>query len=398
MNVVKTSKLIDISTNVVFLGLAIFFSGIYMFIDGGDIKRSFYILVMLPMLYIVFFLRKDFFINHYIWLLMLLPIYLILSHFWAPEENIIKSSFFHIKKLIYIFFFIISVFYIFDKKPMFLRFLLQALFVIGAISAIVSIICFLSKECGVVGGRLASFSVQDINKAGAIYTVHMSLSIFFLFYGFFETKKDPYWIKFFLIVGFFVSALATFYAKTQATWIMLIILVFFALVPAWSKKSIGLTFVITIISLSVFIVIDGYSVLLQDGSFTIRLKLIQESIIAVEQNVLFGIGMTHKLPLLNLTHPHNIFIDVYRFGGMVGLLCLLVTCIYLSIKGMWAANNSVLAKFCLAWFISGLAIMSVHAQQPITRPGGYIWFFYWMPLVILAAEIYRVEKRIFYNA
>ena len=56
-----------------------------------------------------------------------------------------------------------------------------------------------------------------------------------------------------------------------------------------------------------------------------------------------------------LPHPHNIFVDILRFGGVVGLLFFVFTYVAFLVKGMWAANNSVLAKFCLAWFVGGVA-------------------------------------------
>jgi hypothetical protein len=375
-----------------FFGLIAFYSGIYLFPDVGDIARVFYVLIMLPMLYVMLSLNKHFLSNEYIWLLMLLPIYLTITHFWAKDENIIKSNFFHVKKVVYILFFIMSVFFIFTKKPKFLRFLLQSLFVAGALSAVISIACFLSTKCGITGGRLSAFSVQDIDKAGAIYTLHMGLSAFFFFYGFSSAKKDKIWMKVIFVLGFFVSGLAVHYAKTDATIVMLVFILFFALVPKWTQKNIALFLILGLVGLGFFVYFDGYSFLMQDSSFTIRLKLIQESIETAKHNIVFGVGMTHKLPLLNLPHPHNIFIDVFRFGGLVGLLIFLITISYLFLKGMQVSNSSVLAKFCLAWFVGGIAIMTVYAQQPITRPGGYIWFFYWMPMVLLAAEISRVKS------
>lgn len=391
MNGVIKEKYLSYATNVIFFGLILFYCGIYIFPDGGDIPRVFYILVMLPMLYIVFSLRKEFFKNHYIWLMMLLPVYLTISHFWAPEENIIRSSFFHLKKLVYFLFFIFSVFYIVEKKYYFLRTLLQFILIIGVFSSFISIVCFWSERCGVVSGRLASFSVQDINKAGAIYTVTMSLSAFFLTYGF-SSIKDTYLIRLALAVCFVISFVAAYYAKTHATWFMLVILLFFSLMPIYSIRVGVFVFFAILMSFIAFFYFDGYNYLSQDSSFIIREKLVLESIDMVKDSLFFGIGMTHKLPLLGFPHPHNLVIDIFRFGGFAGLLMFIFPILYFLFKGMQLAKGNVLIRFCLAWLIASIAIMSVYGQQPITRPGGYIWFLYWMPLVLLTAEISRVKK------
>jgi len=392
MNIVSNERAINIAASIIFFGLIAFYSGIYLFPDVGDTARVFYVLIMLPMLYVMLSLNKDFLSNKYIWLLMLLPIYLTITHFWAKDENIIKSEFFHIKKVVYILFFIVAVFFIFTKKPKFLRLLLQFLFVAGAISAVISIACFLSTKCGITAGRLSAFSIQDINKAGAMYTLHMGLSAFFLFYGFSSSGKDKFWVKGFLIISFFVSGLAVYYAKTNATWLMLVIILFFTLAPKWSIKSVASLFFLSFLGVGLFIYFDGYAVLMQDSSFEVRSKLVQASIESAKNNKLFGLGITHKLPLLGQLHPHNIFADIYRFGGLVGLSIFIWTLLYLFLSGIQVSNSSILAKFCLAWFVGGIAIMTVYAQQPITRPGGYIWFFYWMPIVLLAAEISRVKS------
>ncbi len=395
-------KTLEFLSKIIAFGLLLFYSGIYIFPDGGDMNRVFYAFVMLPMLYVIFTFNKEFFADKYFWLLMLLPIYLTASHFWADEENIIRSNFFHIKKVIYIFFFLSAVFYSVKKWPNFLRLLFQTLFIVGFLSAVTSIACFISEKCGIHGGRLSGFSVQDINKAGAIYTLQMGLSAFFLVYGFFKEKKNSATVYIILLLGFFVSGYAVVLAKTHATWFMLIITLFLILIPKWTTKIACLLIFIFLLSGILFYYFNAHAILMQDASYRIRLDLAYVSLVSLQDNILFGLGLTHKLPFVeqgviygssySLPHPHNIFIDVLRFGGVVGFLVLVFNVFFLTVSGVISTNKHIVIKFCLAWFVAGVAIMTVYAQQPITRPGGYVWFLYWMPIAILAAELSRLEN------
>lgn len=379
--------------NIMVFGILFFYCGIYILPDVNDMARIFYILVMLPML--LLFLKEDKFYlkDKYFWLLMILPIYLTISHFWSNEEHITKSTSFHIRKLVYILFFVAAIFLVVRSRKFFLRLTFQCMFVAGSISAIISLLCFFSGECGVVSGRLSSFSVQDINKAGAMYTVHMAICLFFMLNGFWKDKKNTLWLNVVLILSLLLSAAAVFYAKTDATTAMFVLLAFFILVPFWSPKRIYLLVLITIGFVGTFFYFDGLAILMQDGSFKIRRLLAKESLQTIENSMIFGVGMTHKLPLLGLPHPHNIFTDVLRFGGLLGFLILLITVLILFIKGLLeVSSDNPVIKLCLAWFVASIAIMSVYAQQPITRPGGYIWFLYWMPVAILAAELSRLDR------
>lgn len=379
--------------NIMVFGSVLFYCGLYILPDVSDMARIFYILIMLPMLIIFFKVDKFYLKDKYFWLLMLLPIYLTVSHFWADEEYVTKSIFFHIKKSIYILFFLASIFFIVRNKREFSRLLFQYIFVAGAVSAVISLLCFFSGECGVVNGKLASFSVQDINKAGAMYTAHMGICLFFLLNGFQEGKKNPLWLNLIFILSFIISATAVFYAKTDATVMMFLIFLFFLLFPCWTIKRICVLIIASLGIVGAFVYFDGYSILMKDASFKIRLALAKESWVTVEDSLIFGVGMTHKLPLLGLPHPHNIFTDVLRFGGILGLSILFGAVFMLFVKGVLAiSTESPMVKLCLAWFVASIAIMSVYAQQPITRPGGYIWFLYWMPVAILAAELSRLDS------
>ncbi|MEO0442950.1 MAG: hypothetical protein AAFZ92_04295, partial [Pseudomonadota bacterium] len=238
---------------VIYFGLILFYLGIYIFSDGGDITRVYYILILLPMLLLVFSFEKDYFKDKYLWLLMLLPTYLFISFFWLQEsfiqenfseqqEYLIKTPIFHFKKLFYILFFLLAMILICKRYQSFSRRLLQSLFVVGFISALISLLCFFLNECGTPGGRLQGFSVQDINKAGVIYTLHMCLCLFFIVYGFHGKRKNSAWLNTVLALGFLTSCTAVLFTKTDATWTMFFLMLLIALNSRWDKKSVAMIF------------------------------------------------------------------------------------------------------------------------------------------------------------
>ena len=107
--------------------------------------------------------------------------------------------------------------------------------------------------------------------------------------------------------------------------------------------------------------------------------------------MVFGIGLSYKLPVqlsgigVTLVHPHNIFTDTLRFGGIIGYFLLIQH--FLVVGFVFIKNYNLAGKnlFLLVWAISGLMAATFYGQQPFVRPGSYVWFFYWMPITLLYA-------------
>ena len=401
--ILKARHGLDGLEKVPFFGLLLFYSAIYIFPDGGDTARVFYLFVALPTLALLLKLAKYSYNDSHLWWLMLLPSYLFISHFWLQEHYIdqffyeqrdylIRTPFFHFKKLLYIFLFLVAIFYCCKKWPALPRRILQTVFILGFISALISLACYLSQQCGIQVGRLSGFSVQDINKAGAIYTIHLVLSLYFLLYGFHHKRANTLVINSLLMSAALASTLAIYFARTDATWAMFLIMCFIALNPKWNRSAILYTVVAITLLLILAYALGLFERVANDTSFSIRIELVQGALRPWLDHPWFGLGMAHKLPVIMDSgalgvHPHNIFVDVLRYGGFIGLFFLILPLFIFSYKSFAFLEKDPIFRFCFAWFVGGIAIMAVYAQQPMTRPGGYIWMLYWMPIALVAAQL-----------
>ncbi|WP_321391983.1 O-antigen ligase family protein [uncultured Desulfuromusa sp.] len=155
-------------------------------------------------------------------------------------------------------------------------------------------------------------------------------------------------------------------------------------------------FLFALLSLLLLVYVVGFSTIWADfwasTSVQVRLELIRIAIEQMQGRYLFGIGLSHKFfldnPLFKAVnpHPHNIFIDCFRFGGVAGVFFLLVHLVVIFRLAINAMKTSKDAWILFLWFGCGLVLMAFYSQQPLTRPGGYIWFLYWIPAVLLFAH------------
>ncbi|MBV1907553.1 MAG: O-antigen ligase family protein [Pseudomonadales bacterium] len=86
-----------------------------------------------------------------------------------------------------------------------------------------------------------------------------------------------------------------------------------------------------------------------------------------------------------VSHAHNLFLSVYRYGGLIGtvaLTSLLLLTFIIKIRREQSWSNDI----SLWVLLFGILVCTVNGKFPIDRPG-WIWLIFWIPLCIVLADI-----------
>jgi len=354
--------------------------------------RIFYLFVLLPSLLLLpGAIRKFRFNDKYYILFMLFPIYLCVSFLWAADENIQRDFLFHLRNLFCVFLYVIGLWLIMGRKRRFVRNLLIFLFFTGYFTSVVSLVNYFYLYGLTVKNVMEGYFIDNSNKIGSIYSIHVCLSIFFLFFPhkFIEINK-AYILPATAII---LSCSVIFLSQAVIPWLIIAVFIVGMLIKKWHWfKILSLFFVIISVGLGLLYYFDLFESLIGMTRVQARIHLVRQAIEQMDGHYLFGIGLVYKLPLINLfgnginPHPHNIFVDCFRFGGLVGLTLVLGQFFLLIKIGVRLAKDSVEYGFILFWFIAGVIVLSFYGQQPLIRPGGYLWFFYWTPGLLLLVK------------
>jgi len=315
---------------------------------------------------------------------MLFPTYLCLSFFWAADENIKKDFMFHLRNFFCVFSYSMGLWLVMRQKKRFISTLLLFLFFAGYLTSIVSLIHYFTEYGFTIGRVMEGYFINNSNKIGSIYSIHVCLGIFFLFYlpELMERKKT----YILLITSIILSCMVVFLSQAVIPWAVIDIFTVVIMIRRWNCSKILFLFILaSVAGIGLMYYLGGLDSLMVMRSVQVRIHLVQKAIEQTHGCYLFGIGLVYKLPLVvpiyigTIPHPHNIFVDCFRFGGAVGLTFLLGQCFLLIKIGMKLIKENIEIGFVLFWFIAGIVVLSFYGQQPLIRPGGYLWFFYWTP-------------------
>jgi O-antigen ligase len=85
------------------------------------------------------------------------------------------------------------------------------------------------------------------------------------------------------------------------------------------------------------------------------------------------------------SHAHNFIVDAMRYGGLIGALLLTVQVTFVAAKGLILVRHNSSLLPLVAWFYLGVFFLLTNGQQPLVKPH-HIWFFYWLPLVLIVGK------------
>ena len=383
---------------IIFIGLIVFINGFFFFPEISGAKTTFYLLILLPGILLLPLEIRDFpFRNPVTIAFMALSCYLCISYFWSNSEDSSRSFFFFLKQVIFIFVLLFCCFIASKDQKNFLTILLVSMVVIGSIFASASIAEYyfiLSNHTGGPTPFLMGFSLNDSNKSSMIYTIHLAICTYFLL-----IDSPPYKTKtasFLLIVSIIIDLYLIVLTQSKASWLVIPIIPIFFLMKRnkIKRQPIIWTITLTIVTIA-SIQFELVAKLAKLSSFTVRIELIHESILQMDGNYVTGIGLQYKQYIYEASrnrtqlHPHNLIVDIFRFGGAIGLTLFIIQffAVYKSYRKLPERKKFSVVIF---WYVTGTILLSFYGQQPLTRPG-YIWFLYWIPSCIVIAS-YLLES------
>lgn len=387
---------------ILYFGLILFFCGIFIYPNNSGTQQTFYLLVVIPFLFLIPFTYRDLPWSSYLfWVYLTFPLYMFLSHFWAPEENITRNWLFFFRQIICFFIFIASLYLAVKNSQKFISVLLICLLFSGFISGLISIAQHIIIHDDFFLYQLRGFSIDDIDKAGGLHVIHLGLCLYFIAKEFSELNGSGK--KGFLFGVMATVSLATIVlTKTDGTWLAVGLFPVLLSMYYVGRRKVSMALAVLGLLCPAMIYMFGmFDEVLAFRNVSVRFELAIAAISQVGDNILTGLGLTYKLPvheaLTNRVqpHPHNMVLDTYRFGGLIGL-GLLVAHIYFPLEKLRDLIERRLdVTFLVSWLICGVYLGSIYGQQPIVRPGGYMWFFYWLPITLLAVlAIQHSEKKL----
>ncbi len=325
-----------------------------------------------------------------------------ISHFWAPIENVTRDWFFFFKQWICFLLFLLSVFVVLKAKNKFISDVMYYLLVVGFVSGVVSLFQHLCIEKNTLAVPIKGFSIVDIDKVGAIHSIHVGFCFAALSASLAKLKNRRLW-SMFLVLAIIIDFIIIFLTQALGGWVIIIAAALMCVLAIFQDNLLGFILVgvsLLILGLILFYqdIIEWYNV---DYNYNVRVRI--KSVVSVihqwHEHKLVGVGLTYKLPLpivdseKILIHPHNMVTDTLRFGGLVGFLLLGLHVSVAVIKNFSSTLAFVENRFLMVWLVCGLLASTLYGQQPYVRPGSYMWVFYWIPVTLIYAKIITRSKK-----
>lgn len=396
----KPSSRIDkYSGHILLIGFFIITGGFYFFKDYGGVARSFYVLFMLPtIICLPYCFDKKFFFSKEM-LIFFVPIaYLALSTLWVSEEykSEARSVLYWAKPSIFLLFLFIGIKIILERYKNIEEYLFKFLIVVALVTAIISLYQYIPEAYS--NGRwprMAGMSLRgDINVTAALY----GMAVVFSVYGLLVWEKR--WALLCITAIFFSTGIVLL---SQSKIPLLYLMVGFVSFIGISLKSKGFNYfklllmIFTLSMAAAFYVYFGRVPFLEKlSSYSIRYELWLNAIEQLDGVWWFGHGVGSKIKLIFSgreynSHAHNILVDALRYGGIVGLLLMLIQMVVAISSGIWLSKKKKSYCLVLSWYVLGIFFLLTNGQQPLVKPH-HIWFYYWIPAALLLSVCY-LEKR-----
>lgn len=385
---------------VAFLGLFCMVGSFYLAPGYGEVARTFYVLIMLPALIALPYWLPRANLASWPWLVFLLPIaYLAMSNFWIDEQHINhkRSLWYFIKPLLFLMLLLLAAQRVVQSYPQVCNYLVRFVTVVALISGILSLWQYWPTVAGKSHWpRMAGMSVNhDINVTASLY----GINIIFCLYGL--VKWSTFW-RGLVIASMATSMLIVVLTQSKAPlvyFVVAIALIFFN--GARGRGSLKPVLIICLLSVATagaFYYFDRIPFLDRTISYSIRFELWKAVIEQSASHIWFGhgVGSDIKFQIAGKDYPshaHNFIIDTLRYGGVIGALLLLAQVGYTGFCGLSIIKRDKNFLPIVAWFFAGTFFLLTNGQQPLVKPH-HIWFFYWLPLVLIIGKYLTVEQAV----
>ncbi|MBW2195119.1 MAG: O-antigen ligase family protein [Deltaproteobacteria bacterium] len=346
-------------------------------------NNFFYAFVVFPYLLTLQKSKIKLLLHSKIWVLsMAFAIYLCLTLLWA--ENVGEDGpVYYLRRPIYLFVFLSLTIELVQRYPKFVDRLFISLCWVGAITGIISILS-LYPSLSFERDRLSHMAGQLHNpiECGGVY----GMLVLVAYFGVLKRKVlNHKWIYVGLLLVSIVSVVLT---QSRGPLSALVIAVVAGAVLTLDKKALG----------AVVLIILGLVILVNSGNFgrrifekgwSHRFELAEETLKRAQPSLIFGKGISTDTRFTlkdgkTRGDGHNAYLGTILYGGLVGLLVLLVLIIIAfreSLRSFFHTKN--ITYFALLLFA---AIAIITGEDKLTTHPDSLWMFFWLPLALLAGE------------
>jgi hypothetical protein len=377
----------------VLVGWVLFLYGFFILPKQNALKIEFYLLLVLPSLLLI-----PHWIKHYkkyssplLTMSLIFTGYMATTFFWSGVP-LADWAFFFYKQVVFICLWLLVTTWVSQHYP---KLYFQApvvLVVIGSLVGVISV-AFYFYNHGLSFPRLRGLGILENSLvfAQAMGGVALVTYVFWL-------QEENRTKTILYAVGFLCCGLGVLLTQSRgpiAAMVLTVLIV--SVLIGMNKKRLVLVLSLGVIS-AIFVVgvfPDLLEGLVREGRFFSSRDLIWRKVLENSADHLwFGQGVVRFTDFdvtdrLSLQHSHNVFIDTIRFGGIVGVI-LLVVHLFVSFNG-WTSNRQHYPIY--AWLLFGCLCMLTNGKFLLVRPD-WIWLCYWLPIGFICAAQNRAEMGI----
>ncbi len=326
-----------------------------------------------------------------LWLLSLgLAIYMCLTLLWS-ENAIFKDYVYYFRRVVYLFVFLSLTIELALTYPKFIDYLFIFLCWTAAITAIISVFWFYSS----IPFRLLRLNYlgDQVRNPVVGASVYGMVAIVCCFY-FPRTKQSYTWIYLCLSV---VIVLSTSLTQSRGPLGALLITFLIGAVLTKNKKLLTTVLLLIIAGGSMFFYIEEINEIIVRRGFSYRLEIWQQVLTIIQEAPFFGHGISIDYTFimtdgLKCNHPHNVYLGTTLYGGLIGLLLLLI----LQGIALWEAFLCFLREkdfTYLALLLFAFICIIIMNDRVINHPDA-LWIYFWLPLALVSAKRLSGEKAV----
>jgi len=381
---------------ILLIGVILFMSGFFWQEKYSRLHTLYFILVVLPSLFLIpVFINDQLHKNKLFLLVFVFFLYSLLSVFWGSDFHLslLGKYLKRIGLLIVLFYAIyhIILYYPYSEKLLFILLMMS-----GFCLATYSISHYFINGSQ---GRLYLWGVLDNPIASA--TVFGAL--FLLSAKEYLCTKNYYLllIYFLLCLLFVLEMLLTKSRGPQLALIFTIPLLFFFIKPVGYKRLSYPLFVFMVLILTAIFFTDFLELLFSRGfHLSFRDIIWRDSVFLSLEKPFFGYGLgtdfSFVLPGNDLnnwhtstvSHSHNIILSTWLYTGFVGV-AFFITIIYYAVRVSLNNNKKSFIIFGVI-IMYGVLCLLTNSSFSISRPNER-WFVFWMPLAFIIAHSAQQE-------
>ncbi len=367
----------------VYWALLVFLAGFYFFPQSKPHNTAYYVLVLLP--FLLSLRRQDlvaYWQSSIFRLTIIFLVYLTLSLAWG-EHTMLDDWIKYTKRLLYMFGFVCMVMAYYN--PQYLNKLCKVIASVAVVMAVVSMVLY-DSSLYPPPDRLKNFGILDHEIISAST---YGFAAIVLLYGFPLEHQYRLWIK---LGGFSILLLDMLLTQSRGPILALTITICIVELLHGKHRKLVIVFIIASIAAGILMFTDAIDTpawIVRNGGDTYRLQIWQHVWQRILGSPWYGLGLsaneTIVFPACScIPHPHNIFLATMLYGGVLGLLMLIVLLAHSLMIAFSQFKSDQQVKF-LAFLLFGIICGLTDGNKLIDHPRP-MWLYFWLPILFIAAQ------------